>query len=1246
MAYGWRYGGVSIAALGLWVAGCTATDVQWEPPEHPERTLGGEIFTILCARVAADVEPTDVRGRNSNSVCYAGQAPSPKAHPKVVAMYENRDRLISALDAALVEGGLQNELDSFLGELLPLYDVSTEPLPGLTRAFGDVLATLAADEDALLGLQRMSSRQGYRPLDHALGAAQAVFKYERLHELLLAVLAAIEPGSDAAQAWDEVLTALSLELADYQPAAEAESTLEATRQFLFRTTADDFAPAEQRFLVRRDDRGVAMPRQLCANPSQCPFADMDGDGRADLDPEKGRFMGGDAATPFSIVGEAAGAVPRDALQRALNQTTGELLYDYVDVHRTAMGALSRELRPLFEIDEDGRNTLMDLLHGVPVVMGGSGPQQLTYGEGQLDYTGSLTRQAPALDFVQVLGLLARSPQFENTLTLTERLVQEHETTLAALIDTAFKARERAVASDAALNGPNELWDDILYWTKLMARTSRVQGETMLEGLMRAVADDRARHFGDMMAMMMRFRDGFSYDPNNINDLPRGSFVTPVDRAAADLPDNRSIFHRSLNLLGDVSSQRGLCNKSALLIIGECSVMDFEDLGRVFGGSMSEDWRLQLGGAASLLPTSLTGAVLGIEGLDEYPDPPAMVRMLFTDVALVDVLLDPLTVRNAPDRSEAYWLKRVYANTIEAWEVPVDFDDGTRVAFWDTFRPLAEAFNRHDYDPLDDAHANDEHKWYIYMELAAALGYHYGSPDGGYAQARSQPFYDHETNVQSFETMIADILASPGLQATDCGSDPSRCYVTEQTLAAFPTNLGMFERFHELLKVLDGMEFAGGDDGIDVLAGLAEFMLNPHKACKPDGAGLVRPDGTGPCDDEDRTYDPIVYRRSDGQRHITTNLGTTWDGTLQDLTVAGEPLITDAAGRPVVATHEAAVTDGAGQGTAHMQPRYVSPLQVVLRSLNDIDRAFEQSTLPDTAQRLAHWRAARSDLVDQFFATDGTSFTSPAARAVVLAGVGFLKDRLRSHREGACAGADPPAGCGIGCADDSACGAGLACSGGTCAVPADLDAWADGLVGRSEVFMRTPTLAATLQLLEAFQNRSDVLQEFGGLLDYLFDDTNAQRSLDTTLLAIMDLIQVLRDDANVVPVMRALSGSVSKDAAGFVAGSTGAVGVASGPARRTTSVLHSVLQLDSQRALVKLLGNLVQKHSTHLAGREAPLETIIDVIAEVNRAAPSSERGQAFESRDYQQVFDQVREFLVDERRGLERIYDIVQNKDG
>ncbi|HJL38321.1 MAG TPA: hypothetical protein RMG95_21685, partial [Polyangiaceae bacterium LLY-WYZ-15_(1-7)] len=251
----------------------------------PERgTLGEEIFRIFCQRVASDELPNDVSGRESRDVCAGTASPDAAPTPRLRAMAENRDRLVAALDQTLPEP-LEDDLDHFMLQLVPFYDPPAEQLPTQTRALADLLTKLEEDDEAVGALERLSTRVGYRPLRLALGVTRPALAYPRIVELTETALTTIDEGGAAGEEWDDLLRAISLELATSE-ASEPEdgaSTLELTRQLLFTTRAEFAGDGGSRYMVVRDGRGIVVPASDDGSVP-APFVDMDGDGLADVDP--------------------------------------------------------------------------------------------------------------------------------------------------------------------------------------------------------------------------------------------------------------------------------------------------------------------------------------------------------------------------------------------------------------------------------------------------------------------------------------------------------------------------------------------------------------------------------------------------------------------------------------------------------------------------------------------------------------------------------------------------------------------------------------------------------------------------------------------------------------------------------------------------------------------------------------------------------------------------------------------------
>jgi hypothetical protein len=306
--------------------------------------------------------------------------------------------------------------------------------------------------------------------------------------------------------------------------------------------------------------------------------------------------------------------------------------------------------------------------------------------------------------------------------------------------------------------------------------------------------------------------------------------------------------------------------------------------------------------------------------------------------------------------------------------------------------------------------------------------------------------------------------------------------------------------------------------------------------------------------------------------------------------------------------------------------------LLLDSLNAIDKRFEG----EMEQRLSPWRNARSELVDLLLDVERVDqsewkLKNPRSQPVVQNVVAFLRDRLATYK-----------------AEQDACIA----AGGSPESCQNLREWATGLTPRLEKSLGQPVAAATLRLLDqlwgADKNPGGELLR---LVNWISQERSAPNdaSFDSTLLSITDMLQLFEDSPNTAPVMRFLSTAIAPNAVEVAdkGGDLTAAHLAEGSVEKTLELLRRVKELDpapegQQSTLTKLLRALVQEYGKN---GETPLEIIIDAIAEVNRAAPIADDGKSLNGRDLRAVLKETEQFLSNERHGLERLYDIIQNRE-
>jgi hypothetical protein len=600
-AYSLSFAVAGSIALTL-LAGACASEVEKLPKPRSERdTLGQEVYKVLCRRVAGSEMPSDLDGRKTEALCLGDQetgdaaleAQRAELPPRVVALAERRRAIASALDEVMPDD-LGDGLEKLMRDMLPFYDPPKEYLQQGTRAMAAVLRRLAADDKALEGMVRFA-RDGMTSRDGEFGLFRAAFGYDEIVDTMRKVLPALTAdGEAAAPAFVAALEGMALELATAEPETEPDSDTCRLRELLQRTepaTASEekrFASGAKLFSVARDVRGMPVPKRpggetgadlasACGDgsaapaPVPFPFVDEDADGFADI--EGGRFVAaadfeGTLPEPFPVPFERdvvrdqhgrAAAINADSKPDARNQ-----LYVTDDVDPTLLAALMRESARLFE----GEPSVFTSLAGaLPALLGDTRETSRTYEKAKLVYQATDLAKSPLLDLVHASGALLLDPSYDESIELSLLMLREHEPATVASLEPLL-ALERRTRPDsdaypeARLEGPNTLWDEMLFeFEKLSRRRRAKNGETLLEAALRStlgigrnfdkpdapmeqLIDPRllARQ-GALLAMMLRFKDEWRPNPLSESKRPAGDpavigfLKTPVDRSegAGDTP---------------------------------------------------------------------------------------------------------------------------------------------------------------------------------------------------------------------------------------------------------------------------------------------------------------------------------------------------------------------------------------------------------------------------------------------------------------------------------------------------------------------------------------------------------------------------------------------------------------------------------------------------------------------------------------------------------------------------------------
>ena len=172
-----------------------------------------------------------------------------------------------------------------------------------------------------------------------------------------------------------------------------------------------------------------------------------------------------------------------------------------------------------------------------------------------------------------------------------------------------------------------------------------------------------------------------------------------------------------------------------------------------------------------------------------------------------------------------------------------------------------------------------------------------------------------------------------------------------------------------------------------------------------------------------------------------------------------------------------------------------------------------------------------------------------------------------------------------------------------------------------------------------------------LAQYLLDAASKNDALASLLASSNDIVQLLRDDENLVPLYRVLAAAMdasSKDEKGrvvrksLVDAQMALLARVSGRYFDQDKKEICKREVDPNQVLAVALGNLVTPLGTGTLKGQSPLEIIIDVVADVNRADPTATYEGTLSRADYASVSRHTIEFLTDKERGLEQFYEVIR----
>jgi hypothetical protein len=1211
----------------------------------------------------------DAQGKYRDTVDASGLPPTSGAAAttartlalaKMDALVRRRSELVRAVNgifpdseiadptgAADAKIKLHDALLDFAQKLVPLYESNPfekagAPLfPASTRSLARLLGSLGESDEARKALTRIGGRRGYRPFQVALGAIRPALAYPGLRPMTKAALDVLGPGGPAAPELQQLLAVGKQELLTSKPVvaplprvvvdearaqpSRPRTAIEVAASFLL-SQDDAFAAGASdphRYIALRDHRGFALTTSV-----QAPFVDLDMDGFADVD-GFGRFVDAKGAPlaiepPFALASSTLTGI--DAFGRPQGSVA---LFQYLDTSRTVAGAVGRHLIPLVDATAIGtgadawkgeHETLMYALAGANLLYGDREDAQYDYANETIQAKGASCascvpykrfkgEESVLPDLLHAAGQLLADEDSDGILESLLDLLENHEDVVARLMGAALQIREIALVHDKLAAQGKEATAEMPYATPIWDEMGALMAELtakhpgLLAHLLEALASDvtvsqqgTSKHLGETVAAFMENRDEITYDPFNINgpaiNVTDGAPSTadphnPVDQTQPKTDKNRSCMQRSFQLIHDADGgpacNRGGAKVKASLaggtvswpLIGsydECELFQFDKLAVFYLDSMLDPNHpkrsfldiksgtltgiINFLGAFGASPDQLFEDSSGITGLTLHPSSPALSRlMLFgASQSLYPSMPDHDSI-NEGKKTDVFISNLI--DPVSKASCPLDSagvlqcktSAGTlRVADANSIF-LWERLGFYNYlRPVVTAFASDSCKPDLSSCNKADVGGEQLFVDIVNVLNRHWPGKAHGKECSKTGTAQDN--------KEYCSEAGINTY--EPILAdAFRTDL--VPALHEFAKVATSVS-------------KITIKRGPKAGQTLSGAALI----------EKMTrilFDP-AYAKSVGMVDRQGKASAAWvDGTPQpQLTVFS--LFSDALHR--------------------MDLRWAE-------ACKGLSGQEQTACTADADFRKGQWKRARSQLVDEFLAVDGTG---ASARFHNRATARTLTSLLRVTREQLNAN----------CPDRES---GQACQ------------WAKkDLGGKLATTLSGPLFAALMDVQDQLRKDEPARRGVEKLLAHLLAASSNGDALQSTLASLTDLLQVLGDDGNFSPIFNAAAtaSSPAKDRDG------------PGAADTALAVLKALTGDDYDRYHV--LDTVLPALVTPMDGGKgaSPIEVFMDTIADVNRLDAAQGEGEPLDTDDYKAIFGTVHDFMSSENRGLEQFYTIMAKR--
>lgn len=278
-------------------------------------------------------------------------------------------------------------------------------------------------------------------------------------------------------------------------------------------------------------------------------------------------------------------------------------------------------------------------------------------------------------------------------------------------------------------------------------------------------------------------------------------------------------------------------------------------------------------------------------------------------------------------------------------------------------------------------------------------------------------------------------------------------------------------------------------------------------------------------------------------------------------------------------------------------RFPTPIYMLLDAVKKIDDRINADPKVDAA-----FDAARAGIIDTYAAIEGDKLVDRKLRGLLIVGAQFMRDRWAAKEA----------------------------AGELAQLRADLTADAIDLIG-------SPLFAGGLDMLEGLLEKPDALDELTRFSYALLTDSEDKQNVRSLLAAFADLVQALPGDESTNALLNLLAESTAPGVGDVVKDGKGTPSIESSVLWQNLTLSRDTVAKDEKNTLAKVFNNVV---SSSTALPYTPLETFLDAVTSVNRAEPT--QTGVLSAKDWGSVATKLSEIMLDERRGLERLYDLVQ----